>query len=73
MRDSYRMLDEVRRIRREVERGVYSEAISAARTATLVEQKQELSGFTSAATNEDVDVNERDHLASRAASTSRER
>ncbi len=40
MRDSFRMLDEVRRIRREVERGIYSEAISAARTAAMVEVKQ---------------------------------
>src|SRR2546427_8090381 len=40
LRDSFRMVDEVRRIRREVDRGIYSEAISAARTATLVEQKQ---------------------------------
>src|SRR6266536_4699137 len=39
MRDSFRMMDEVRRIRREVDRGVYSEAISAARTAAMVEQK----------------------------------
>src|SRR5713101_3689386 len=38
-RDSFRMLDEVRRIRREVDRGVYSEAISAARTAAMVEQR----------------------------------
>ena len=42
MRDSFRMLDEVRRIRREVDRGVYSEAISAARTAAMVEQKHSL-------------------------------
>jgi hypothetical protein len=40
MRDSFRMVDEVRRIRREVDRGAYSEAISAARTAAMVEQKQ---------------------------------
>src|SRR5437773_3290607 len=39
MRDSFRMVDEVRRIRREVDRGAYSEAISAARTAAMVEQK----------------------------------
>jgi len=39
MRDSFRMMDEVRRIRREVDCGVYSEAISAARTAAMVEQK----------------------------------
>src|SRR2546426_138273 len=43
MRDSFRMVDEVRRIRREVDRGAYSEAISAARTAAMVEQKQGLS------------------------------
>ncbi len=39
MRDSVRMMDEVRLIRREIDRGVYSEAISAARTAVMVEQK----------------------------------
>ncbi|HVS21217.1 MAG TPA: dolichyl-phosphate beta-glucosyltransferase [Pyrinomonadaceae bacterium] len=39
MRDSFRMVDEVRRIRREVDRGAYSEAISAARTAAMVEAK----------------------------------
>jgi dolichyl-phosphate beta-glucosyltransferase len=39
-RDSVRMINEVRRIRREVDRGVYSEAISAARTAVLVEAKR---------------------------------
>ena len=44
LRDSFRMMDEVRRIRREVDRGVYSEAISAARTAVLVEQKHGLRG-----------------------------
>src|SRR5438477_1818410 len=38
-RDSVRMINEVRRIRREVDRGAYSEAISAARTAAMVEQK----------------------------------
>jgi len=38
-RDSVRMLNEVRRIRREVDRGSYSEAISAARTAAMVEAK----------------------------------
>ena len=38
-RDSLRMINEVRRIRREVERGAYSEAISAARTASMVEQQ----------------------------------
>ena len=42
MRDSFRMVDEVRRIRREVDRGAYSEAISAARTAAMVEQKHSL-------------------------------
>jgi dolichyl-phosphate beta-glucosyltransferase len=41
-RDSFRMFDEVRRIRREVDRGIYSEAISAARTAAMVEVKQSL-------------------------------
>lgn len=39
MRDSFRMFDEVRRIRRQAEQGDYSEAISSARTATLVEQQ----------------------------------
>src|SRR5713226_8005729 len=39
LRDSFRMVDEVGRIRREVDRGVYSEAISSARTAAMVEQK----------------------------------
>jgi glycosyltransferase involved in cell wall biosynthesis len=38
-RDSLRMINEVRRIRRQVDRGAYSEAISAARTAVMVEQK----------------------------------
>jgi dolichyl-phosphate beta-glucosyltransferase len=42
MRDSFRMVDEVRRIRREVDRGIYSEAISAARTAAMVAQKHSL-------------------------------
>jgi dolichyl-phosphate beta-glucosyltransferase len=42
-RDSVRMINEVRRIRREVERGTYSEAISAARTAAMVEAKHGLS------------------------------
>jgi len=37
VRDSLRMADEVRRIRREVGRGIYSEAISAARTGAMVE------------------------------------
>src|SRR5438046_7443648 len=39
-RDSLRMINEVRRIRRQVDRGAYSEAISAARTAASVEQKR---------------------------------
>src|SRR5438105_7809002 len=38
-RDSLRMINEVRRIRRQVDRGAYSEAISAARKAAMVEQK----------------------------------
>jgi glycosyltransferase involved in cell wall biosynthesis len=42
MRDSFRMVDEVRRIRRQVDRGVYSEAVSAARTAAMVEVKRGL-------------------------------
>jgi glycosyltransferase involved in cell wall biosynthesis len=42
-RDSLRMINEVRRLRREVDRGIYSEAISAARTAVMVEQKHGLS------------------------------
>lgn len=41
-RDSLRMINEVRRIRREVERGTYTEAISAARTAAMVEAKHGL-------------------------------
>ena len=40
LRDSFRMIDEVRRIRNEVDRGVYSEAISAARTAAMVVQSR---------------------------------
>jgi glycosyltransferase involved in cell wall biosynthesis len=43
MRDSLRMVDEVRRIRRAADAGEYSEAISAARTAAMVEAKQGLS------------------------------
>jgi glycosyltransferase involved in cell wall biosynthesis len=43
MRDSLRMVDEVRRIRRAAAAGEYSEAISAARTAAMVEAKQGLS------------------------------
>ena len=43
-RDSFRMLDEVRRIRRAAAAGEYSEAISAARTAAMVEAKHGLSG-----------------------------
>lgn len=39
-RDSLRMINEVRRIRRSADTGEYSEAISAARTAAMVEQKQ---------------------------------
>jgi glycosyltransferase involved in cell wall biosynthesis len=41
-RDSFSMLNEVKKIRRQVDRGLYSEAISAARTMTLVEQKRVL-------------------------------
>jgi glycosyltransferase involved in cell wall biosynthesis len=41
-RDSFRMLAEVKKIRQQVDSGVYSEAISAARTMGLVEQKQAL-------------------------------
>jgi len=41
-RDSLRMVGEVRRIRQQVEQGIYTEAISAARTMALVEQKQAL-------------------------------
>jgi dolichyl-phosphate beta-glucosyltransferase len=41
-RDSWRMVGEVKRIRRQVDKGVYTEAISAARTMSLVEQKQAL-------------------------------
>src|SRR6266567_3346245 len=41
-RDSFRMLSEVKKIRKQVDGGVYSEAISAARTMVLVEQKQAL-------------------------------
>lgn len=39
-RDSLRMINEVRRIRRGVARGVYDEALNAARAASLVETKQ---------------------------------
>lgn len=39
-RDSLRMVNEVKRIRRQVDKGLYTEAISAARTMSLVEQKQ---------------------------------
>ena len=42
-RDSLRMINEVRRIRRSANAGEYSEAISAARTAAMVEVKQGLS------------------------------
>jgi len=41
-RDSWRMVGEVKRIREQVDKGVYTEAISAARTMSLVEQKQAL-------------------------------
>jgi dolichyl-phosphate beta-glucosyltransferase len=43
-RDSLRMVNEVRKIRKQVDEGVYSEAISAARTMGLVEQKLHTSG-----------------------------
>ena len=39
-RDSLRMINEVKRIRQQVDKGVYTEAISSARTMSLVEQKQ---------------------------------
>ncbi len=42
-RDSLRMINEVRRIRRAAGAGDYSEAVSAARTAAMVEVKQALS------------------------------
>jgi glycosyltransferase involved in cell wall biosynthesis len=42
-RDSLRMINEVRRIRRSADAGEYSEAISAARTAAMVEARQVLS------------------------------
>jgi glycosyltransferase involved in cell wall biosynthesis len=42
-RDSLRMINEVRRIRHAANAGDYSEAISAARTAAMVEAKQGLS------------------------------
>lgn len=41
-RDSLRMVSEVKRIRQQVDKGIYTEAISAARTMSLVEQKQAL-------------------------------
>jgi glycosyltransferase involved in cell wall biosynthesis len=41
-RDSMRMLGEVKKIRQQVDKGLYSEAISAARTMVMVEQKQAL-------------------------------
>ena len=41
-RDSLRMLGEVKKIRQQVDKGLYTEAISAARTMVLVEQKQAL-------------------------------
>ena len=37
LRDSFRMADEVRRIRREVDRGAYAEAISAARGEVMAD------------------------------------
>src|SRR5712692_9241826 len=40
MRDSFRMVDEVRRIRRGVARGVYREAMNAACSAAMAEPKQ---------------------------------
>lgn len=43
-RDSLRMINEVRRIRKQVDEGIYTEAISAARTMGLVEQKLHTSG-----------------------------
>jgi dolichyl-phosphate beta-glucosyltransferase len=43
LRDSFLMLNEVRRIRRAADAGEYSEAISAARTAAMVEAKHGLS------------------------------
>lgn len=42
-RDSLRMINEVRRIRRSADAGEYSEAISAARTAAMVEARRPLS------------------------------
>jgi glycosyltransferase involved in cell wall biosynthesis len=39
-RDSLRMINEVKKMRQQVDKGLYTEAISAARTMTLVEQKQ---------------------------------
>ncbi|HEV7395528.1 MAG TPA: dolichyl-phosphate beta-glucosyltransferase [Pyrinomonadaceae bacterium] len=39
-RDSLRMINEVKKIRQQVDKGLYTEAISAARTMSLVEQKQ---------------------------------
>lgn len=42
MRDSFRMINEVRRIRRSAGAGDYSEAISAGRTAAMVEAKHGL-------------------------------
>ena len=47
-RDSLRMINEVRRIRRAASAGDYSEAISAARTAAMVEAKQGLSAQSAA-------------------------
>jgi glycosyltransferase involved in cell wall biosynthesis len=47
-RDSLRMINEVRRIRRAANAGDYSEGISAARTAAMVEAKQGLSARSAA-------------------------
>ena len=46
-RDSLRMINEVRRIRRSAAEGMYSEAISAARTTAMVEAKHGLSARSS--------------------------
>src|SRR5262249_11222465 len=48
-RDSLRMINEVKLIRAQANSGIYSEAISAARTASMVEQKHSWrSGLTRA-------------------------
>ena len=46
-RDSLRMINEVRRIRADAAAGFYSEAISVARTATMVEAKHGLTARSS--------------------------